>query len=73
MPIKSGENSDDRVDPCKKFACEWQYCLQKNNYKEEKCAHLIEKLKECCRQNYTTDGKRRSEELNVSSTCSGFV
>ena len=64
------------IDPCKKFACEWQDCLKRSDYQEEKCKGIIEKLKECCLKNYD---KREIEVKEIKSiryispTCSGFV
>ena len=35
-------------DPCQKYACELQVCLQKNNYQENKCQEAITRLVKCC-------------------------
>ena len=37
-----------KTDPCQKFACELQVCLQKNNYQESKCQEAIQRLVKCC-------------------------
>ena len=37
-----------KTDPCQKFACELQVCLQKNNYQESKCQEAIKRLVKCC-------------------------
>ena len=38
----------EKTDPCQKFACELQVCLQKNNYQESKCQEAIKRLVKCC-------------------------
>lgn len=54
-------------DPCKKFACEWQYCLKKHDFREERCQNLIEQLRKCCIETFaSTSGP-------ISPTCSGFL
>ena len=35
-------------DPCQKYACELQVCLQRNNYQEKKCQGSITNLVRCC-------------------------
>ena len=50
-----------KKDPCKKYACEIQKCLNSKDFQEGKCQEEIERLKECCR----TWGKE-------SICCSGF-
>ena len=35
-------------DPCQKYACEVQVCLQRNNYQENKCQETIKNLVKCC-------------------------
>ena len=37
-----------KADPCQKFACELQVCLQKNKYQEAKCKEAIKRLVKCC-------------------------
>ena len=37
-----------KADPCQKYACELQVCLQKNNYQEDKCQETIKRLVKCC-------------------------
>ena len=37
-----------KSDPCQKFACELQVCLQKNHYQESKCQEAIKRLVKCC-------------------------
>lgn len=60
-------DSNISVDPCKKFACEWQTCLERFSYREEKCADVIERLRKCCLETY---GSRLRP---ISPTCSGFI
>lgn len=35
-------------DPCKRFACDIQKCLNANNFQEERCVKYIEYLRDCC-------------------------
>lgn len=35
-------------DPCLKYACELQKCLQANDYKEELCTKIMEDMLTCC-------------------------
>lgn len=60
--------NNNNKDPCKKIACELQYCLQANNYNQIKCESIVQKLVDCCQLNYSNNNK-----LNVSDTCSGFL
>lgn len=39
----------EKPDACHKYTCDIQSCLQKNDFKQEKCQHLVDKLYECCR------------------------
>lgn len=57
---------NNEQDPCKKFACQLQYCLQANNYNEIKCKQILLQLIKCCQTSYSTTKK-------VSDTCSGFI
>ena len=50
-----------KKDPCKKYACEIQKCLNSKNFQEGKCQEEIDRLKTCCR----TWGRE-------SICCSGF-
>ncbi|KAH3821910.1 hypothetical protein DPMN_123678 [Dreissena polymorpha] len=36
------------TDPCQKYACKIQTCLQAMNYQEDKCELVIDSLVECC-------------------------
>jgi hypothetical protein len=41
---------DDKFkEPCKKYACAIQDCLNKNKFNQEKCEDAIEAMRECCR------------------------
>ncbi|OQV04298.1 hypothetical protein CLAIMM_09204 [Cladophialophora immunda] len=53
-----GRLEDDlKTDPpCHPRACAIQDCLQKNNYKEEKCQSAIDALYECCNAFYKDQG-----------------
>lgn len=64
------KKSNETKDPCKKYACELQYCLQANNYNQVRCESIVNKLKQCCQSTYTASSSSR---LVVSDTCSGFV
>ncbi|GMP39358.1 hypothetical protein CsSME_00010226 [Camellia sinensis var. sinensis] len=35
-------------EPCKKYACDIQACLSKNNFDSRKCLNVIELLQSCC-------------------------
>jgi len=37
-----------KADPCQKYACKIQDCLQANNWQENKCQTAIENLRKCC-------------------------
>jgi hypothetical protein len=54
-------------DPCKKFACAIQSCLEKNNYQEEKCKKQLENLLDCCRKNlensFVCEGYKKELEI----------
>ena len=66
-------------DPCKKYACELQYCLQANNYTESKCDQVISKLIKCCQDFYLQQDNNKTSpspplpNLHVSEHCSGFI
>ncbi|XP_053129547.1 cx9C motif-containing protein 4 [Hemicordylus capensis] len=49
-------------DPCQKFACEIQKCLQANNYLESKCEAVIQEMRRCCAR----------YPKGHSTSCSGF-
>ncbi|XP_014474874.1 PREDICTED: cx9C motif-containing protein 4 [Dinoponera quadriceps] len=38
------------ADPCKKFACKLQKCLNENIYQPSRCQEVIEELRICCRK-----------------------
>ena len=61
----------EKQDPCKKYACEFQYCLQKHNYLEEKCVDVLNRIKKCCEENY--DMRSSNSNAEISATCSGFM
>lgn len=37
-----------KKDPCKRYACDIQKCLQGNNYNEDACTVAIDRLTSCC-------------------------
>ncbi|KAF1826387.1 DUF1903-domain-containing protein [Dissoconium aciculare CBS 342.82] len=51
-PEKGVENDP----PCHAQACSIQACLQKSNYKEEKCQKQVDALYECCNLFYQKAG-----------------
>ncbi|XP_076096856.1 cx9C motif-containing protein 4-like [Mytilus galloprovincialis] len=53
-----------RPDPCQKYACKIQDCLQANNYKMESCKNVIEQLVQCC---------RKLKDPASSPPCSGYL
>lgn len=34
------------------FTCDIQACLAKNDYRQERCEHLVDRLYDCCRRHY---------------------
>lgn len=59
------------MDPCKKYACRLQTCLQKFDYNQTKCQDIIDKLTQCCKQEYFSNAN--NPKYNVSPSCSGFA
>ena len=53
---------DAGKDPCQRHACNLQDCLQKNNYQERKCQHVIDDILKCC-----------SRHRENSIVCGGFL
>ena len=49
MPSQT-DSSKPKPDPCQRYACRIQDCLQKNNYQESKCVKFIKDLEECCKK-----------------------
>ena len=49
MPSQT-DSSKPKPDPCQRYACRIQDCLQKNNYQESKCVKFIRDLEECCKK-----------------------
>ncbi|CAL1528955.1 unnamed protein product [Lymnaea stagnalis] len=52
-----------RKDPCQKYACDLQTCLQANDYQEWHCEPVLQALYDCC---------ARSGYKN-SDVCSGIT
>ncbi|PVI03531.1 DUF1903-domain-containing protein [Periconia macrospinosa] len=46
--------------PCHSKACAIQTCLQKHNYKEEKCRKEVDALYDCCNAFYQAKGEDAS-------------
>lgn len=45
---------------CKKQACAIQFCLQRRNYQENKCAEVIKRYYDCCTAATEAEHKSRS-------------
>ncbi|BFG03647.1 cx9C motif-containing protein 4 [Drosophila madeirensis] len=41
-------SANTKKDPCKANACRIQACLKENNYQENKCADVLEAMRQCC-------------------------
>ncbi|KAF2435080.1 DUF1903-domain-containing protein [Tothia fuscella] len=55
--ITKGLEQDLKTDPpCHPRACAIQDCLQKSNYKEERCQKEVDALYECCNAFYQKNG-----------------
>lgn len=48
--------------PCKKQACAIQFCLQRRNYQESRCADVIQRYYECCRSVTRAAGKKAAPQ-----------
>ena len=42
------EGADVCQRACKKFACDIQWCLSRNNYQQHKCENFVQKWNDCC-------------------------
>jgi len=56
---KQNKDADISQRSCTKEACAIQYCLARNNYKEQRCEHVIQQWKSCCNK-----AKASSKETN---------
>ncbi|CAK3961844.1 DUF1903-domain-containing [Lecanosticta acicola] len=56
MANTSPEDGLKSEPPCHPQACAIQDCIQKNNYKEEKCQKQIDALYACCNLFYQQNG-----------------
>ncbi|KAG2935539.1 hypothetical protein PC119_g134 [Phytophthora cactorum] len=45
---------------CKKQACAIQFCLQRRNYQESKCAEVIKRYYDCCAAAKEAEQKTRT-------------
>jgi len=61
-PIEARKRHAAGKDPCQRYACKLQDCLEANNYQESRCGHVIQEILTCC---------SRHRELSV--VCSGFL
>ncbi|KAI1175416.1 hypothetical protein F4777DRAFT_550698 [Nemania sp. FL0916] len=53
--------------PCHPRACAIQNCLEKNNFNQTKCEHLVDALYECCAAFYKQNG-----ETATTASCPKF-
>lgn len=61
-------------DPCQKFACKLQDCLEAKGYDERQCQKAIEALKNCClkfreKSETVCDGFKNLWEKEKESEC----
>lgn len=47
----------EEENPCKPLACAIQTCIQRNQFQQEKCEHLIRNLYHCCDTYYERHGR----------------
>jgi len=62
VPSQSVVPNPKLRDPCKKFACEIQHCLQAHQYRESSCQSQLDQMIQCC-----------TRWIGKSVSCSGFV
>lgn len=43
-------------NPCKPHACHIQACIQRHQYNQERCEHLVKQLYHCCASYYKKYG-----------------
>ena len=48
--------TDKPGNPCKPIACNIQACIQRHQFNQERCEHIVNKLYECCRSFYAKHG-----------------
>mmetsp|Transcript_5064 Transcript_5064/g.10257 ORF Transcript_5064/g.10257 Transcript_5064/m.10257 type:complete len:80 (+) Transcript_5064:122-361(+) len=63
---KHSENADICVRACKKFACEMQYCLARNNHQQVKCEHFMHSWNDCCEATKRSETSQK-EDLKSQS------
>ncbi|KAE8994074.1 hypothetical protein PF011_g16875 [Phytophthora fragariae] len=51
---------------CKKQVCAIQFCLQRRNYQESKCADVIKRYYDCCAT--ATEAMQKAEQNTPTSS-----
>lgn len=51
---------------CKKQACAIQFCLQRRNYQESKCADVIKRYYDCC--SAATEAEQKNARPTAKAT-----
>lgn len=46
----------EREPPCQRLACAIQTCIQRNQFQQERCNHIVRDLHRCCKQFYERHG-----------------
>lgn len=44
-------------NPCQAQACDIQACIQRHQFQQDKCEHLVQKLYKCCANFYQERGR----------------
>lgn len=50
----------DPANPCQPYACDIQACIQRHQFQQERCEHLVKKLYACCAAFYEKHGRDTS-------------
>ena len=59
---RSQKQNSNRKDPCLKYACRLQTCLDRKGYDDQKCLNEIQDIRECCEYSWRD-----------STVCEGFL
>lgn len=66
----SGKKQATDADPaqieCKQLACGIQWCLSRNNHKQEKCKDHVAAWKECCDKVHARVAQKAQEEVAMA-------
>jgi len=60
----SGLNEGQKDPRCRKLACDIQWCLSRNNYKESRCADFIARWEDCTEK---VNAKLRAEKKSAQA------